>query len=716
MTVRNWGESSNGDWILSITNHGATAGNLTDAELVIYGTEVGPATNPAPVVNLAASKTSLFVGTNLTLAATAIDKKADGSDIRINERIDAPEVDVILAATNEQLGVMRRDEAIRRARALGLDLVEIAPNAQPPVCRIGSVVDLMPFVDGKPLFEEEETPGESTNGPWTIQANKAGNYTFTVNATDVEGAVATSNVVHIEVLEAPIAAWDFDTATISPVPLATAVQGTKQYAANFGSGNLIFGENLEDSNLWSFKNGEIWKAYGTSINAKGEMSNDSLKNNALLLRGGKNIGAEGKCLIFEFSMVNRGQLNVSYAFNKNSEGFTTHTWSYSTNGTTWINPPLQTVSPADSTVVLNPISELAEQAKAYLRVQFTGASAASGENKIDNIYFSASPITVDPVSENFTVLSRTTAKAQAYGHGSKPSQANETQGATSQVESGVPQDSQNLDWVLGPPSIHEMTVHAEVVEGGQFLNALGSLLSANVDGRVLGLAEPVPQTTRYELGITSDEPSTEPLRLKVYDSKSKSILVLEEKVPFASGSTIGSPSTPKRYKVAYQEAEQVVTVSPGWNTFTMAVDPDPATLAGAFADYDYSEGDQLVGPGAEAAVVNGKWNPVGVKLEPKETYSLLRQASTTSQIILKGKAREESSTPSPVKPVELPTVKSSATSSNSGHTHSPAPAASSAGGSNSVTKASNSTKGSKKAKSSSSSKKKSGKKTKAKTA
>ncbi len=31
---------------------------------------------------------------------------------------------------------MRLDDAIRRARSLGLDLVEIAPNAQPPVCRI----------------------------------------------------------------------------------------------------------------------------------------------------------------------------------------------------------------------------------------------------------------------------------------------------------------------------------------------------------------------------------------------------------------------------------------------------------------------------------------------------------------------------------------------------------------------------------------------------
>ena len=43
---------------------------------------------------------------------------------------------VIVASNNEQLGVLRLDEAIRKARSMGLDLVEIAPNAQPPVCRI----------------------------------------------------------------------------------------------------------------------------------------------------------------------------------------------------------------------------------------------------------------------------------------------------------------------------------------------------------------------------------------------------------------------------------------------------------------------------------------------------------------------------------------------------------------------------------------------------
>ena len=43
---------------------------------------------------------------------------------------------VVLASTGEQLGVMRLQDAIRKAQELGLDLVEVAPTAQPPVCRI----------------------------------------------------------------------------------------------------------------------------------------------------------------------------------------------------------------------------------------------------------------------------------------------------------------------------------------------------------------------------------------------------------------------------------------------------------------------------------------------------------------------------------------------------------------------------------------------------
>ncbi|HEX4086772.1 MAG TPA: translation initiation factor IF-3 [Chthoniobacteraceae bacterium] len=56
--------------------------------------------------------------------------------IRVDGRIRAREVRVILGATNEQLGVMKLPDALRKAQSLGLNLVEVAPNAVPPVCRI----------------------------------------------------------------------------------------------------------------------------------------------------------------------------------------------------------------------------------------------------------------------------------------------------------------------------------------------------------------------------------------------------------------------------------------------------------------------------------------------------------------------------------------------------------------------------------------------------
>src|SRR5437868_3935117 len=56
--------------------------------------------------------------------------------IRVNGRIRAREVRVILASTSEQLGVMKLSEAIKKAQNMGLDLVEVAPTANPPVCKI----------------------------------------------------------------------------------------------------------------------------------------------------------------------------------------------------------------------------------------------------------------------------------------------------------------------------------------------------------------------------------------------------------------------------------------------------------------------------------------------------------------------------------------------------------------------------------------------------
>lgn len=55
--------------------------------------------------------------------------------VRKNERIRAREVRLI-GPDGKQVGVVPTDQARRQAKAYGLDLVEISPNARPPVCRI----------------------------------------------------------------------------------------------------------------------------------------------------------------------------------------------------------------------------------------------------------------------------------------------------------------------------------------------------------------------------------------------------------------------------------------------------------------------------------------------------------------------------------------------------------------------------------------------------
>ncbi len=55
--------------------------------------------------------------------------------VRINQFIRAKELRVI-GAQGENLGVISLDEALQSAKAAGLDLIEVSPNAQPPVAKI----------------------------------------------------------------------------------------------------------------------------------------------------------------------------------------------------------------------------------------------------------------------------------------------------------------------------------------------------------------------------------------------------------------------------------------------------------------------------------------------------------------------------------------------------------------------------------------------------
>jgi translation initiation factor IF-3 len=61
--------------------------------------------------------------------------KAISKENLINEEIRDKELRVI-SSDGEQLGIMSREEAMSLAEAKGMDLVNISPNANPPVCKI----------------------------------------------------------------------------------------------------------------------------------------------------------------------------------------------------------------------------------------------------------------------------------------------------------------------------------------------------------------------------------------------------------------------------------------------------------------------------------------------------------------------------------------------------------------------------------------------------
>ncbi len=79
---------------------------------------------------------------------------------QINEEITAPQVRVI-GSDGEQLGIMEPAKALAIAEDEGYDLVLIAPQAEPPVCRI------MDF--GKYCFEQEKKEKEARKRQQTVE-------------------------------------------------------------------------------------------------------------------------------------------------------------------------------------------------------------------------------------------------------------------------------------------------------------------------------------------------------------------------------------------------------------------------------------------------------------------------------------------------------------------------------------------------------------------
>ena len=82
---------------------------------------------------------------------------------RVNDRIRAPEIRLI-GADGENRGVVSPEQALELAEDSGLDLVEISPNASPPVCKI------MDY--GKFKYEQQKRESDARKKQKTIDVKE----------------------------------------------------------------------------------------------------------------------------------------------------------------------------------------------------------------------------------------------------------------------------------------------------------------------------------------------------------------------------------------------------------------------------------------------------------------------------------------------------------------------------------------------------------------
>lgn len=202
-----------------------------------------------------------------------------------------------------------------------------------------------------------------------------------------------------------VAAWDFQTTTNGGTSTLAAPNTPKVFVANFGSGSLFLDGTNGSSNFASTaSNPELTAFSGTALNADVGigMSTVTTSPACLAIAGGPAtagvFSANGKSMVFKFNMTSFGNLAISYATQRSGSGFTSQLWEYSTNGVTWtsvgnVNSIQSSFALGTGSVTnLSVASGLDNAATAYLRVTFTGATAATGNNRIDNVQFNADVI------------------------------------------------------------------------------------------------------------------------------------------------------------------------------------------------------------------------------------------------------------------------------------------------------------------------------------
>lgn len=111
---------------------------------------------------------------------------------RVNDRIRAPKVRVV-GPDGQQLGVMTARDALAKAQSVGLDLVEIAAQADPPVCKI---IDY-----GKFKYEQAKLKKQKSKSATRMKEIKlrvgTGQHDYNIKMGRIEGFLDTGHKVRV---------------------------------------------------------------------------------------------------------------------------------------------------------------------------------------------------------------------------------------------------------------------------------------------------------------------------------------------------------------------------------------------------------------------------------------------------------------------------------------------------------------------------------------
>ena len=370
--VKGW-TTKEGDITVSVT--GQTAQTVSYARVMSGSFET-------KVVRFSAGT----AGATITLATTA--KRAFLDNIKVTKVVGAPVI----------------SSSLTKAGTVGSDFIyQIIASGSPtsfgaPGLPAGLTINSTGAITGKPeVAGTYNVSISATNGSGT------GTAILVITISPSGGGSGTSGL---------IAGWDFQTTSNNGTAVDVSPSIPKVYAANFGSGTLYLDGSNFSSNwfvpLTGSSSTELNGFSGSSVNTTGNgFSATTTSPAALGLLGGASNASNEKSIVFKFSMAEKKDLLISFSAQRTSTGFTTQTWEYSSNGSTWVTIKTLSSSTAGSgstavysgdikdtfsstgIITLPTVTGLDNTAISYVRVTFSGATSSSSNNRLDNIQLNA---------------------------------------------------------------------------------------------------------------------------------------------------------------------------------------------------------------------------------------------------------------------------------------------------------------------------------------